>query len=154
MMSRTSELSNLQTSYPSALVPSRGSYCSEATTAADIDKAATAAETHISIAPDEHLRVHPSASTVEVTSVAPDEHLRGHLSAIFLDEHPRGHLTFSSTDCSEQMLRVNIHYEIGPFMCGANRKLLCTISACINDDQIGGAFSQKAKAKASPKPDR
>ena len=89
MMSSTSELSKLSKLPTSAILPSHGSYCSEAATAADIDEAATAADTHththISTAPDEYLRGHPSASTVEVTSVAPDEQLRGHPSASIVD---------------------------------------------------------------------
>ena len=85
MMSRISEFSKLSKLQTSVILPSNGSYCSEAATAADIDEAATAADTHISIAPDEHLRGHPSALTVEVTSVAPDEHLHGHPSASMVD---------------------------------------------------------------------
>ena len=46
MMNNASELSKLSKLPTSAILPSHGSYCSEAATAADIDEEAIAADTH------------------------------------------------------------------------------------------------------------
>ena len=73
MMSSTSELSKLSKLPTSAILPSHGSYCSEAATAADIDEAATAADTHTSVqhrtSTHAGIRVHHRASTCAGTRV-------------------------------------------------------------------------------------